>query len=58
MTAAKRQHASRASNQLPAKPDRSLSSRDSKTFLELLESHAEPNAALKAAAKRYRSRIR
>ncbi len=34
---------------------RTLSARDSKTFLAMLSS-AEPNAALKAAAKRYKRR--
>lgn len=36
---------------------RTLSARDSQTFLALLSSDAEPNAALKAAAKRYKSRV-
>lgn len=35
---------------------RTLSARDSKTFLALLSSSSEPNAALKAAAKRYKRR--
>jgi len=35
---------------------RTLSARDSKSFLKMLDSDAEPNAALKAAAKRYKAR--
>ena len=35
---------------------RTLSARDSRTFLKMLESDAAPNAALKAAAKRYKAR--
>jgi uncharacterized protein (DUF1778 family) len=33
-----------------------LSTRDRDAFLEMLDSNAEPNAALRKAAKRYRSR--
>ena len=33
---------------------RTLSARDSKVFLQMLRSAAAPNAALKAAAKRYK----
>ena len=36
--------------------NRALSARDSQAFLEMLESNAEPNAALKAAARRYKDR--
>ncbi len=35
---------------------RTLSARDSQTFLAMLGGPGEPNAALKAAAKRYRGR--
>jgi uncharacterized protein (DUF1778 family) len=35
---------------------RTLSARDSQTFLAMLSSDVEPNAALKAAAKRYKER--
>lgn len=35
---------------------RTLSARDAQTFLTLLETPAKPNAALKAAAKRYKAR--
>jgi uncharacterized protein (DUF1778 family) len=35
---------------------RTLSARDSRVFLELLDSDAEPNAALRAAAKKYKAR--
>ena len=35
---------------------RRLSARDARTFLSLLDSPREPNAALKAAAKRYKAR--
>lgn len=34
---------------------RTLSQRDSKTFLELLKADREPNAALKSAARRYKN---
>ena len=35
---------------------RTLSARDSQTFLNMLSSDAAPNAALKAAAKRYKAK--
>jgi uncharacterized protein (DUF1778 family) len=35
---------------------RTLSAHDSQAFLKMLESDAAPNAALKAAAKRYKAR--
>lgn len=35
---------------------RMLSTRDSRIFLDMLDSDAGPNAALKAAAKRYKAR--
>ncbi len=35
---------------------RMLSARDSRNFLDMLDSDAVPNAALKAAAKRYKAR--
>lgn len=35
---------------------RTLSARDARTFVDLLNPSAEPNAALKAAAKRYKAR--
>ena len=35
---------------------RTLSTRDSRTFLKMLDSDSQPNAALKAAAKRYKAR--
>ena len=34
---------------------RTLSARDAQTFLAMLEAPGKPNAALKAAAKRYRA---
>ena len=37
---------------------RTLSARDSKVFLQMLRSTAAPNAALKAAAKRYKTRAK
>lgn len=36
--------------------ERTLSARDSKLFLTMLSASTEPNAALKAAAKRYKRR--
>ncbi|MBL8874801.1 MAG: DUF1778 domain-containing protein [Phycisphaerae bacterium] len=38
-----------------AETERSLSARDSRLFLELLSSPPKPNAALKAAASRYKT---
>jgi uncharacterized protein (DUF1778 family) len=35
---------------------RMLSARDTQTFLSMLEASGEPNASLKAAAKRYKAR--
>ncbi len=35
---------------------RTLSARDSRAFLKMLDSDAEPNAALRAAAKHYKAR--
>lgn len=41
---------------IQAETSRELSARDSQTFLAMLSSDAEPNAALKAAADRYKER--
>ena len=35
---------------------RTLSGRDARTFLAMLDSDAQPNAALKAAARKYKER--
>lgn len=41
---------------LRSQTSRTLSARDAQTFLSMLSAPAKPNAALKAAAKRYKSR--
>lgn len=45
-----------AEEAVQSETERTLSARDARVFLAALSSSAEPNAALKAAARRYKDR--